>query len=97
MATKILATPPTAQSIGSLLKSERDIMRKDKGLNGDLDRLPLLTWSGRLCLGLKARTVIAWAGASLRAEAQVTFQNKYPQPCKGETPPAPCLNPLPTS
>ena len=22
----------------------RDIMRKDKGLNGDLDRLPLLTW-----------------------------------------------------
>ena len=28
----------------SLLKSARDIMRKDKGLNGDLDRLPLLTW-----------------------------------------------------
>jgi type I restriction enzyme M protein len=27
-----------------LLKSARDIMRKDKGLNGDLDRLPLLTW-----------------------------------------------------
>src|SRR5262249_12136116 len=24
--------------------SARDIMRKDKGLNGDLDRLPLLTW-----------------------------------------------------
>jgi type I restriction enzyme M protein len=34
----------TAQSLGSLLKSVRDIMRKDKGLNGDLDRLPLLTW-----------------------------------------------------
>lgn len=34
----------TAQSLGSLLKSARDIMRKDKGLNGDLDRLPLLTW-----------------------------------------------------
>jgi type I restriction enzyme M protein len=30
--------------LGSLLKSARDIMRKDKGLNGDLDRLPLLTW-----------------------------------------------------
>jgi len=27
-----------------LLKSARDIMRKDKGLNGDLDRLPMLTW-----------------------------------------------------
>ncbi len=34
----------TAQQIGSLIKSARDIMRKDKGLNGDLDRLPMLTW-----------------------------------------------------
>ena len=37
-------TPTTAQSLGALRKSARDIMRKDKGLNGDLDRLPLLTW-----------------------------------------------------
>jgi type I restriction enzyme M protein len=28
----------TAQALGSLLKSARDLMRKDKGLNGDLDR-----------------------------------------------------------
>lgn len=44
--TKKTSTAPqtTAQSLGSLLKSSRDIMRKDKGLNGDLDRLPLLTW-----------------------------------------------------
>src|SRR5271168_4002897 len=34
----------TSQILGSLLKSARDMMRKDKGLNGDLDRLPLLTW-----------------------------------------------------
>jgi type I restriction enzyme M protein len=34
----------TAQSLGSLVKSARDTMRKDKGLNGDLDRLPMLTW-----------------------------------------------------
>jgi len=34
----------TAQKLGSLIKSARDIMRKDKGLNGDLDRLPMLTW-----------------------------------------------------
>jgi len=40
--TSALAT--TSQSLGALLKSARDIMRKDKGLNGDLDRLPLLTW-----------------------------------------------------
>ena len=38
------AQPTTAQSLGALLKSARDIMRKDKGLNGDLDRLPMLTW-----------------------------------------------------
>jgi type I restriction enzyme M protein len=34
----------TAQSLGSLVKSCRDIMRKDKGLTTDLDRLPMLTW-----------------------------------------------------
>src|SRR5438270_2280199 len=34
----------TAQALGSLDETARDIMRKDKGLNGDLDRLPMLTW-----------------------------------------------------
>jgi type I restriction enzyme M protein len=40
------ATTPvtTAQRLGGLIKSARDIMRKDKGMNGDLDRLPMLTW-----------------------------------------------------
>lgn len=40
------ATEPvtTAQRLGSIIKSARQIMRKDKGLNGDLDRLPLFTW-----------------------------------------------------
>ncbi len=33
----------TAQRLSSIVKSCRDIMRKDKGLNGDLDRLPMLT------------------------------------------------------
>ena len=41
---KDAAPMTTSQMLGSLLKSARDIMRKDKGLNGDLDRLPLLTW-----------------------------------------------------
>jgi len=36
--------PTTGQTLAFLLKSARDIMRKDKGLKGDLDRLPLLTW-----------------------------------------------------
>src|SRR6266853_5891116 len=39
-----VVTATTAQSLGTLVKSARDIMRKDKGLNGDLDRLPMLTW-----------------------------------------------------
>lgn len=30
--------------LSSLIKSARDIMRKDAGLNGDLDRLPQLSW-----------------------------------------------------
>ena len=42
MKSKVPLT--TAQQLGSLIKSARDIMRKDKGLNGDLDRLPMLTW-----------------------------------------------------
>ena len=43
--TKKTDTPQTtAQSLGSLVKSCRDIMRKDKGLTTDLDRLPMLTW-----------------------------------------------------
>src|SRR5213594_166925 len=43
-STKTSAPATTAQSLGALVKSCRDIMRKDKGLNGDLDRLPMLTW-----------------------------------------------------
>src|SRR5205809_3253640 len=43
-STKSKSPLTTAQRLGSLVKSARDIMRKDKGLNGDLDRLPMLTW-----------------------------------------------------
>ena len=42
--TKITQPLTTTQQLGSLIKSARDIMRKDKGLSGDLDRLPMLTW-----------------------------------------------------
>ena len=34
----------TAQELNTVIKSARDIMRKDKGLNGELDRIPMLTW-----------------------------------------------------
>src|SRR3954469_21143033 len=38
--------PTTAQQLSSVIKSARDIMRKDKGpgMDTDLGRLPLLTW-----------------------------------------------------
>jgi type I restriction enzyme M protein len=34
----------TSHSLASLIATARKSLRKDKGLNGDLDRLPLLTW-----------------------------------------------------
>jgi type I restriction enzyme M protein len=42
--TKTEVPKSTAQQLGSIVKSSRKLMRKDKGLNGDLDRLPMLTW-----------------------------------------------------
>lgn len=43
--TRKVAQPlTTAQQLASIVKSSRDIMRKDKGLSGDIDRLPVLTW-----------------------------------------------------
>jgi type I restriction enzyme M protein len=41
---KIEVPKSTAQQLGSIVKSSRKLMRKDKGLSGDLDRLPMLTW-----------------------------------------------------
>lgn len=62
--------PTTAQALGGLIKSARDIMRKDKGLNGDLDRLPLLTWIMFLKflddLELQRETEAALAGRKFR-------------------------------
>ncbi len=34
----------TARQLSSIIKSARDMMRKDKGLSGDLDRCLTLTW-----------------------------------------------------
>jgi type I restriction enzyme M protein len=38
------SVPTTRETLSSTIKSIRNIMRKDKGLNGDADRLPMLTW-----------------------------------------------------
>jgi hypothetical protein len=40
-ASKLSSPLTTAQRFGSLIKSARDIMRKDQGINGDLDHAEL--------------------------------------------------------
>lgn len=42
--SKIKVPQTTTGQLSTIIKSCRDIMRKDKGLNGDSDRLPMLTW-----------------------------------------------------
>lgn len=41
---KIIKQETPAQRLSGIIKSCRNIMRKDKGMNGDGDRLPMLTW-----------------------------------------------------
>src|SRR5271165_6825806 len=70
--------PTTAQALGSLLKSARDIMRKDKGLNGDLDRLPLLTWIMFLKflddLEIQREEEVALAGKKFRPAIEAPYR-----------------------
>ena len=43
--TKKSSQPPTTRArLQSVIKESRNIMRKDAGLNGELDRLPQLAW-----------------------------------------------------
>ena len=43
--TRKPTTPQSPQAkLASVIKSARDAMRKDAGLNGDLDRIPQLAW-----------------------------------------------------
>ena len=46
----------TALSLGALLKSARDIMRKEKGVDGNLGRLP----SSCRSFGLTGRGIVWW-------------------------------------
>lgn len=68
----------TSQALGALIKSARDIMRKDKGLNGDLDRLPLLTWIMFLKflddLELERETEATLAGHKFRAAIEAPYR-----------------------
>jgi len=75
---KAIVQPTTAQSLGSLLKSARDVMRKDKGLNGDLDRLPLLTWIMFLKflddLELQREEEVSLSGKKFRAALEAPYR-----------------------
>lgn len=51
----------TAQRLDSIIKSARKIMRKDKGLNGDLDRLPML---GSRLIDLQSQNMTVAASAT---------------------------------
>lgn len=42
--TKAKTPLTTRENLSALIGTARQILRKDKGLNGDADRLPLLTW-----------------------------------------------------
>ena len=76
--TKAAVPQTTAQGLASLLKSARDIMRKDKGLNGDLDRLPLLTWIMFLKflddLEMQREEEAALAGARFRPAVEAPYR-----------------------
>lgn len=41
---KVQTIETPAQRLSGIIKTCRNIMRKDKGMNGDGDRLPMLTW-----------------------------------------------------
>src|ERR1051325_10035687 len=68
----------TAQQLGSIIKSARKIMRKDKGLSGDLDRLPLLTWIMFLKflddLEIQRETGAALAGKKFRPAIEAPYR-----------------------
>ena len=43
-AVKVVKQETPSQRLSGIIKTCRNVMRKDKGMNGDGDRLPMLTW-----------------------------------------------------
>src|SRR6202521_4445202 len=75
---KTIETPKsTAKELGSLVKSCRDIMRKDKGLNGDLDRLPMLTWIMFLKFLVATETIRAEEAKLARKRFRPPIESPY--------------------
>jgi type I restriction-modification system DNA methylase subunit len=74
----------TAQSLGALFKSARDILRKDQGLKGDLDRLPMLTWIYESMLR-EMRDAVGDSGEFYTPRAVVRLMVAVTDPRLGET------------
>ena len=71
---EVIETP--AQRLSGIVKRCRNIMRKDKGLNGDADRLPMLTWIMFLKF-LDDHEAVLETEAKLRGQ---TFKSVIPAP-----------------
>lgn len=77
---------PKAQLSGTI-KSARDIMRKDAGLNGDLDRIPQLAWILFLkCFDdMEQRRRVVEKGYRTAIEAPYRWRDWAADPNKGKT------------
>jgi len=75
MARRKAPTPPASPQakLAALIKSARDAMRKDAGLNGDLDRIPQLAW----ILFLKAFDGLEQNRAVTEADYQPAIEAPY--------------------
>lgn len=78
MSARVTAKEPTTQArLQSVIKTSRQIMRKDAGLNGELDRLPQLAW----LLFLKAFDDLE----EERALVDEAYEPALPQPLRWST------------
>lgn len=68
MTEKSITSP---EMLRSSINSARSIMRKDKGLNGDLDRLPIFTW-------LMFLKFLDDLDKNLEVEAELAGKSHYP-------------------
>ena len=71
-------TPHSQAQLSSTVKTARDIMRKDAGLNGDLDRIPQLSWV------LFPEVLRRYGGSVGRSRRRVTGPRSMP-PTAGAT------------
>ncbi|MBA3736392.1 MAG: SAM-dependent DNA methyltransferase [Actinobacteria bacterium] len=88
MARARRTEPTTPQAkLNAAIKSARDIMRKDAGLNGDLDRIPQLAWLLflRAFDALEQRRELTERGYPPAIEAPYRWRDWAADPISGQT------------